>query len=191
LVAKGRKMLAPQLERCTAPNDEVAVKGVLAEILAAGLPPNLVDEEFEVAIVQAGFRSVTAIRSMREHHLTDRMGMDIGTAAMILDMLVLPQRVAQEPVQESALSRQHVISASPARLGTLRQFPAVGTTGMPEMAGWEVAGLALQALLRPVISEQARTQFARLDADPQDPMIGWVDGCTDDIASWGLCLIQG
>ena len=160
-------MLAPQLERCTAPNDEVAVKGVLAEILAAGLPPDLVEEEFETALVQAGFRSVTALRSLRETHLTDKMGMDIGTAAMIMDMLQAPRRVVQEPAQGDALLRQNVVNASPARLGTLRKFPDVGaSSGMPEMAGWEVAGLALQALLRPVISEQARTQFARLDVDP-------------------------
>ena len=41
------------------------------------------------------------------------------------------------------------------------------------------------------LSEQARTQFARLDVDPQDPMIGWLDGCPDDVIIWGAMLNSG
>ena len=67
--------MAPQLEACTAPNDEVAVTGALRNVLTAGLPALLVDEGYEVLLVQEGFRSVTALRTLKERHLLD-MGLD-------------------------------------------------------------------------------------------------------------------
>ena len=182
----GGRRLAPQLEACTAPNEEVAITGILSQILAAQLPPDLVAEEFEVAIVQGGFRSVTALRHMKEHHLS-QLGLDVGTAAMVYGTLGAPQPAPQ--AQPPAV----VVNANPTvKLGALRKFPEVNaSTGMPEMGGWEVAAMALQALLRPVISQEAKLQVAALDVNAAADMSAWVNGCADDEVIWSAMINSG
>ena len=149
--------LAPQLEACTTPNDEVAVTGALRNVLTAGLPALLVDEGYEVLLVQEGFRSVAALRTLKERHLLD-MGLDRGTASLVWECILPP--AASAVVLGVAAPDAAENTTRAARLGPMRPFPAVDSGGLPDLNGLRVYGTALQAHVWPAITEETKLAFA-------------------------------
>ena len=57
--------LAPQLEASTAPNEEVAITGILEQIMTAGLLSYFSEKNFYTLIVGEGFRSVHSLRALK------------------------------------------------------------------------------------------------------------------------------
>ena len=112
----GVRRLAPPLEACTAPHDEVAITGILSQILVAQLPPDLVTEEFEVAITQVFFRSVSALTHMQEHHLI-QLGLGVRTvnktAAMVCGIIAAPQAIPLRCRRLTLLSRALLMPCAP------------------------------------------------------------------------------
>ena len=72
--------LNPLLEACAAPNDEIAVIGLLAELLIAELSPSLVQAEPWIQIRVDGFVTIRSLRALKERHLRE-MGMTMSAAA--------------------------------------------------------------------------------------------------------------
>jgi hypothetical protein len=88
--------LAALLEACTAPSDEVAVGGILQRGLAAVLPPDLMAEEPADTLVKNCFRTLTALRSLRESHLRE-LGFGMGEPAIMHDV-IQPKAMFAPPV---------------------------------------------------------------------------------------------
>ena len=170
--------LAPQLEACTAPNDEVAVTGALALAIADGAEQCL-GEEYEKLIVQTGFRSVAALRAIKERHLLE-MGLDIGTAALLFEVIKPPAAV--EVIAIGAAPNGVNVTRMAPRLEPMRPFPAVDSGGLPDLNGMRVYGASLQAHVWPVISEQTRAAFRAIDADARADISARVAGGPDDEA---------
>ena len=112
------KLATDVLEACAAPNDEVAVQGALQELLTAELPPDLIHDKPWEIIVQAGFRSVKALRSLQEKHLRE-LQFNMGDAATIMDTLQ-PREVRVDPgvVAQNGGSLP-IVNAIPAKVGVL------------------------------------------------------------------------
>jgi hypothetical protein len=103
-------------------------------------------------------------------------------------VLGAPQAPVSAPIPAAAGG----VQVKPTKIGQLRKFPDVNaSTGLPDIAGWEVAGLALQSVLRSVVSAEALVQFAALDASCEQSMPGWVDGCDDDHIIWDAMMNSG
>ena len=177
--------LAPQLEACTAPNDEVAVTGALRNVLTAGLPALLVDEGYEVLLVQEGFRSVAALRTLKERHLLD-MGLDRGTASVVWECILPP--AAPGVVLGVAASDVAENTTRASRLGPMRPFPAVDAGGLPDLNGMAVYGTGLQAHVWPAITDETKAAFAALEADANADISGRQAGGRDDEVVFGAMV---
>jgi hypothetical protein len=185
--------LATILEACRAPNDEIAVGGTLREVLEAVVHPSLLQDEPWALIVKEGFRSLTNLRSLREHHLRD-MGFGMGDAAGMLD--AIQPRQVKPAAQEVAAGEEPrappvEVRGVPVKVGPMRPFPETNTAGFPDVNGWEVYGLALQAAVGPAVSLDTAARFTAIDRNVKDELVGWQRGCADDVLIWNTMLNAG
>jgi hypothetical protein len=181
--------LAPQLEACTAPNDEVAVTGILEQMLTAGLPPYLSEMNFHSLIVGEGFRSVHALRALKESHLR-AMGLNMGEASCVFEV-IKPVTIVLVQVQPEITGVAPVTARAAVKLGSLRPYPEHDAAGLPDVNGWQTYGLALQVCVGPAVTAQASEMFSLIDRSPAADMGAWVQGCPDDVVIWGAMLNSG
>ncbi len=80
------------LEACSAPGDEIAVGGLLQQLLTAELDPELVEAEPWITLRENGFRSLKALRTLKERHLRE-LGFSMGDASVIIEVIQPPRAV--------------------------------------------------------------------------------------------------
>jgi hypothetical protein len=126
------------LEACLAHGDDIAVGSLLQQLLTAELDPEFVAAEPWIRICENGFRTLRALRTLKEHHLRD-MGFSMGDASAILD--VVQPTVVYEPahvtqIGNGAGGEQAAVRLVPVKVGPMRSFPPTNAAGYPDANGW-------------------------------------------------------
>ena len=191
----GPVKLADLLEACNAPSDEVAVRGTLEQLFAPVLPADVLKIEPWTMLVEAGFRSVAALRSLREHHLRE-LGFSMGDAALMLDIMQPRVTTLAEvnpppgpaPAPAPGLT---VVRPIEVKIGSLRDFPEHNAAGYPDINGWETYGLGLSSAISPAVTPEAIEMLERVDENARCDLVGWVRGCPDDKVIWRAMLNTG
>ena len=138
--------LRKELEKCTTPDDQDVVKGLVAFLLS-GLPEDFTGERHEGVLRANGLCRVRVLRKLTEAKL-ESLGTSMGDAMMPVEAL---QEEKAAPAEAAPLLA--VVTAAPRdRRPEMRSFPKCGPTRYPELEQWEPYKTGLRLRVQPAMT---------------------------------------
>ena len=164
-----------QLEKCTTPDDQDVVKGLVAFLLS-GLPEDFTDEKHEDTLRANGLCRVRVLRKLTEAKL-EALGLSMGDAMMLVEAL---QEEKGAPAELLAGAAMVAAGAPQARRPEMRPFPKCGPTRYPELEEWEPFKTGLRLRVQPEMTAAGQAALLNVVAGGDVPG-GWAAGCPDDV----------